>query len=1194
MATVAPNRCPSCGAERPADAPRGHCPRCLLRAGFDSGSLTLTRTGELGAAVDLGDPPGVLETLAASVGPVPRVLLRDTDPGSEPPLVRPPDRGAADPAVRYRIDGEIARGGMGAVLKGRDPDLGRDVAVKVLREDLRDRPELVKRFVEEAQIGGQLQHPGIVPVYELGTFADRRPFFSMKLVKGRTLAELLAERPAGGDLPRFLSIFEAIAQTVAYAHARGVIHRDLKPSNVMVGSFGEVQVMDWGLAKVLPRGGVADDDRAGRVSEQETLIATARSGGGPDAELSRAGSAMGTPSYMAPEQARGEVGLVDERADVFALGSILCEVLTGQPAFTGSGSAEILRKATRSDMAEALGRLDVCGADAELVALARDCLAAEPVGRPRDAGTVSARITAYLSGVQERLRAAEIDRARAEATAAEERRRRRLQLGLAASLLALLTLGGVGFAYELNRRQAAAARADRLLAEARLLRDQAVAQREDVARWERARDALGRIGEDVGGSAAAVAELRREVEAGQTAAEADRDLLARLVDIRSALADDPDGSATDAAYADAFAAAGVDPDRVDPAGAGAVVARRPKPVAAALVAAMDDWAAVRRARSAKGAGWIRVLAAARAADPDPDRAALRDALLVEDRSERLKRLRPLAGRADAGSWAQTSLGLLGSALAGAGDLDAGIAVLRRAAWSHPEDAQIHYALGRLLQGARPPQAEEAIRAYSVAWARQPELGGHDLAHALEGRGRGAEAEAVWRDLVDRRPGNGRHLGCYGRHLKERGRGAEAGVVLAQAIAVYREEVRRKPDDAAVHNNLGNALRESGDLLGAIEADREAIRLEPDGALHHYNLGIALRESGDLRGAMAEYREAIRLKPDLATAHTNLGVALLASGDVGGAIVACREAIRLEPDLAPAHSVLGFALRQSGDLSGAIAEYREAIRLKPDDVEAHTNLGYALNDSGDVREAIAELDQALRLKPDYAEVHCNLGQILGREGRYAESLAEFRRGHELGSKRPAWPYPSAEWVAEAERLAAGAERPAAQAGRLSAILAGKDRPADAAERLAFAQMAYDTKRYAAAARLLSEALAADPKLGDDRQAGHRYNAACAAALAAAGRAEGEPPPDAAAKAGLRRQALDWLRAELAAWSKVLDSRDPKARSAIAAILQHWKQDPDLAGVRDGAALAALPQAERDNWKALWAEVDRLLDRAAKDR
>src|ERR1700733_9229977 len=136
---------------------------------------------------------------------------------------------------------------MGAVLKGRDADLGRDLAVKVLLEAHRDKPELLRRFVEEAQIGGQLQHPGLAPGYELGTFADSRPYFTMKLVKGRTLAQFLNERSGpADDLPRFPGIFEQVCQTVAYAHARGVIHRDLKPTNVMVGSFGEVQVMDWG------------------------------------------------------------------------------------------------------------------------------------------------------------------------------------------------------------------------------------------------------------------------------------------------------------------------------------------------------------------------------------------------------------------------------------------------------------------------------------------------------------------------------------------------------------------------------------------------------------------------------------------------------------------------------------------------------------------------------------------------------------------------------------------------------------------------------------------------------------------------------------------------------------------------------------------------------------------------------------
>ena len=208
----------------------------------------------------------------------------------------------------------------------------------------------------------------------------------MKLVKGRTLSSLLDERSDQvHDLPRFLSIFESVCQTIAYAHARGVIHRDLKPSNIMIGSFGEVQVMDWGLAKVLPQGGVADDASAGKTRERETVIATARSGGDSDSDLSRAGSVMGTPSYMAPEQARGEVDRLDERCDVFAMGSILCEILTGEPAFTGRSSGEIQRKASRGELKDALDRLERSGSEVELIDLAKDCLASELEDRPRHA-----------------------------------------------------------------------------------------------------------------------------------------------------------------------------------------------------------------------------------------------------------------------------------------------------------------------------------------------------------------------------------------------------------------------------------------------------------------------------------------------------------------------------------------------------------------------------------------------------------------------------------------------------------------------------------------------------------------------------------------------------------------------------------------------------------------------------------------
>src|SRR5262249_30147777 len=260
-----------------------------------------------------------------------------------------------------------------------------------------------------------------------------------------------------------------------------------------------------------------------------------------------------------------------------------------------------------------------------------------------------------------------------------------------------------------------------------------------------------------------------------------RRLLARLADIRSAMADDPERSLTDAAYGDAFRGAAIDPDILEAAEAGARIPRRPPAVARALVAALDNWTLVRKARREQGRTWPRLLAAARVADPDPNRDEVRAAMLVEDKAQRVEKLRPVVSRADAESWSPDSMVLLSSALAESGDLNAAVDVLRRAAGAHPGDALVHYNLGVRLDSMRPPQADEASRAYSIARALQPELAGHELAHALEARGRRDEADLVWRDLVRRRPDNCRHLNCYGFHLQQRGQAAQAKSVFEHSV-----------------------------------------------------------------------------------------------------------------------------------------------------------------------------------------------------------------------------------------------------------------------------------------------------------------------------------------------------------------------------------------------------------------------------
>ena len=181
------------------------------------------------AVVVGGTNHSVLESLSQKIGSKPSITLKD-DPNERSHAQKPGSKEIpkTDGDSRYQIQGEIAQGGMGAVLKGRDVDLGRDLAIKVLLDRHKDNPEHIERFVEEAQIGGQLQHPGIAPIYELGQFEDERPFFTMKLVKGETLAAILSKRKSPNeDVPKLIGIFEQICQTMAYAHSKGVIHRDL-------------------------------------------------------------------------------------------------------------------------------------------------------------------------------------------------------------------------------------------------------------------------------------------------------------------------------------------------------------------------------------------------------------------------------------------------------------------------------------------------------------------------------------------------------------------------------------------------------------------------------------------------------------------------------------------------------------------------------------------------------------------------------------------------------------------------------------------------------------------------------------------------------------------------------------------------------------------------------------------------------
>jgi serine/threonine-protein kinase len=1187
---------------------------------------------------------------------------------------------ASGPATLERL----GVGGMGEVYRHGDTALGRDLALKVLRMELRGNADAEERFLREARLTGSLQHPGVVPIHNLGRLADGRPCYTMKLVRGRTFADMLRDEPDGPErLPRLLAVLEKVCQAVAFAHSRGVIHRDLKPSNVMVGEFGEVQVMDWGLAKQLQAGAPATQPADEPTSKVETAAGVREQEG-----LSRAGAAFGTPSYMPPEQAAGDWALVDERADVFALGAILCQILTGRTPYAGADRDEALRRARRGDLAEALARLENCGADAALVALCRECLAPEREGRPRNAEAVAKRLAAYEAEVQERLRRAEVERAAAQVKAQEERKRRRLTLALAALVL-LVVLGGGGGAWWQQQQRARADQAvNKGLAQAELLAAQARADPLQTDKYQQALEAA-RVAAQLAESASADARQRAQdliarLEQEAEAARKDRELLVALLDVRGPregpkYQSDARGTmmalrelTADEQFAAAFRRWGLDVDGTPPSEAVALLKARPA-VVTEVIAALDEWASERRRRDVAKADVQRLsdLAALLDEQPGSKRRELR-AILARGRlpveraldvlSAALRpvpipievplgpdraRLRQLAEQTDAATEPILGLLTLVRALSMAGEEARAEQLLRTAILARPKEVVLHHTLGQLLVSQEPPRWRDAAECYAAARVARPDLGvnlatallnsGRDrdgldllarlvmemptnpylhsnLAYALHKKGQLDAAMAEYRQAVDLDPKYAFAHNNFGAALYEQKQWDAAmaefrqamalgpkdalahnnlGAALAakrrwdEAMAEYRQAIVLDPKFALAHNNLGHALRARERLDEAMAELRLAIALDPKLAKAHYNLGNALAAKKRWDEAMAECRLAIALDPKDASAHLSLGLALHAKGRSHEAINEFRQAIAFDPKLAKAHYNLGTALAAQEQWDEAMAELRLAIALDPKDASAHLNLGLALYNKERLDEAMAEYRQAIDIDPKLAKAHAAMGQALLQQGRYADARASTQRALDLLPPDAPLRQILLPQLQQCERLLALDKK-------LLAVLQGELSPANAGEAVALAWMCQQPykKCYVASARLYTDAFASEPKVAADLNHQHRYNAARSAALAAAGQGEDARWLPDKVVCMFRRWALGWLRDDLTTYTKLAQQNNPAAKEIIQQQLTDWRSDPDLASVREPAAVDRLPDNERAAWQALWRDVDELAKRAAK--
>jgi predicted Zn-dependent protease len=406
----------------------------------------------------------------------------------------------------------------------------------------------------------------------------------------------------------------------------------------------------------------------------------------------------------------------------------------------------------------------------------------------------------------------------------------------------------------------------------------------------------------------------------------------------------------------------------------------------------------------------------------------------------------------------------------------------------------------------------------------------------------------------------------------------------KAVSLLRIAQRAHPDDFWTNFDLATTLRDLDRHDEAIRFFSVAVAVRPRSEIALDYLGTALYEAGRLEDAAATLRQGVRLRPENAKLRVSLGAVLMDQGERVRAEAEFREAKRLRPGDARLRNWIADVFMEKGEGDSAVAELREAVDQDPENARACDALGTALLDTGRIDEAIASFREAVGLDPRSAPAYSNLGRALLERGEFGEAIESFRRGHygRVGTDRRS---PSAALLREAEQMAA-------LDGRLPALLRGADRPADAAESASFARLCFTRQLYAAAARLWREAFAGRPSLADDLRAGHRHRAARAAALAGSGRGKDDPAPDAAERERWRRQALDWLRDDLAAYKHQLESGPPRGRAAAPRQLGLWRVDPALAGLRDETALSALGESEREACRALWSEVNALQTQARR--
>jgi serine/threonine-protein kinase len=1013
----------------------------------------------------------------------------------------------------YEVEGVLGRGGMGVVFKARHLKLNRPVAIKMLLAGAYAGPEELARFRREAEAVAALRHPNIVQVHDAGEVAGH-PYFTMECVEGGTLSHSLVGRPKPPR--RAAELLITLASAVQFAHQSGFIHRDLKPANVLLTADGVPKITDFGLVRPIASG----------------------------SQVTRSGDFLGTPCYMAPEQARGHASAVGPAVDIYALGAVLYEMLTGRPPFDEATPVETIYKVI-TEVPAPPSRWNV-KVPRDLDTICLKCLQKSPARRYASAQDLANDLHRFLDGKPVLARpVGPLERA------VKWGRRRPAAALLVAALLVMLG-AAVGSGVWLRRQEAESQAAKELReGQARQAVETALRRADDLGREERWQEALLVLTDALPNVAEANAPPLRQ---RYTQVQSDFQIAAKLEGVRESSPLQPDGAIDyrqrAAEFLGAFEHAELRLDDDEEAVADYI---RASAIRAQLVAAIEDRAFVALMLN-DGSLVERLLRIARSADPEPVwRDRFRNPAAWKDRQQLLR----LAAGAFNSSPppSEHQLALLALLLRNVGDRNGSSRLLGQACGQQPKNFWVHREMGFAL--------------------------------LLEGRW--VNAAAFFRTALTLRPDNAGVQEGLGMVLSRNGQTEEG-------LAAYRRAVELSPANASFHTNLVEAFANAGYWKDAKAACRRALEIDPTNYRALFRLAEVLYGQNRLEDATDLCRTATEIAPDFEEAQFTLGEiyaqtaqhedAVKAFGKVTELRAANPPAGLLKAAKFPADILHAQELAAVGRRTEAIAVLETAAAREPKDFRFPLEAGKLYRSQGKLDDAANAFTKAADILSGRSWAWEELAAVRLDQGRFADARAATEHLVAL----PAGPAEQRAWRRQldlCDSLLAIDDLPA--------VLAGKERPQKASTQRALAEWCLKHKRLTAtAAGFYEAAFSAQGALADDLATADRFDAACAAALAGCGVGEDVAALSGDKRATLRKQALDWLTADYNAWAERHRLAKPGQRTVVVTAVRSWQRNDDLAGVCGEQALARLSADERRAWQTLWAKVATLAasDPAAK--